>query len=100
MSFHTTYKIIKSEGLKERMIAAAAAAGRADAPMWVEQNLWGMVPLMTEPGGQYWWQVWEYCEAQTHNENTNPDIGARTDVILDAWIATVIDTYIDNQNPS
>lgn len=101
MAFHTTYKMLQSEGLKQRMIAAAAAAGEANPVMWVDQQKWGMVPLMITPPDnqgayQYWWQVWEYAEANA-TENNNPDIGARTDVILDAWINSVIVTHRINR---
>lgn len=79
------------------MVAAAAAAGEPNPVTWIDQQIYGMVPLMlTLPDAgnvrQYWWQVWEYAES-TMTVNSNPDIGARTDVILDAWINSVIMTH-------
>ena len=104
MAFETTYKMSESDGLKRRMVAAAASAGRADAKMWVEQNWFGMVPLMvtpldTENNSQAWWTVWEYAEAGQASIGSNADIGGRTDVILDAWISQVVNTYIQNTTP-
>jgi hypothetical protein len=65
--------------------------------MWIEQQKYALVPLMTTPPAedgsyQYWWQVWEYAKAHM-TENNNPDIGARTDVILDSWINQVLVTH-------
>lgn len=98
MAFETTYKMLmESEGLKRRMVAAAAAAGQSDAPMWVEQNKWAMLPLMVEPSGQHWWQVWEYAENTITISQDIKDIGAKEDVIVDAWIAQTIQSFIDQQ---
>jgi hypothetical protein len=97
MAFHTTYKMLQSEGLKQRMVAAAAALGEANPETWIDQQRYALVPLMLTPpdeqgASQYWWQVWEYAQAHM-NENNNPDIGARTDVILDSWINQVLVTH-------
>lgn len=99
MAFETTYKLVmESPGLKRRLVAAAAAAGRADAPLWIDQNIWAMVPLMIEPGGQQWWEVWEYAE-NTRDAWDERDIGGRTDVILDTWVSQVVATHIANITP-
>ncbi len=97
MAFHSLYELCQSQGLKQRMIACAAAAEEANPVAWIDQQMYGMVPLMlTPPDGegssQHWWQVWEYAKANM-TENNNPDIGARTDVILDDWINSVIVTH-------
>lgn len=99
MAYMTSHRMLQSPGLKQRLTVAAAAEGRADAPMWVEQNLWAMLPLMIEPGGQKWWQVWEYAEqTATFKYDENQDIGLRSDVILDEWISTVVATHIQSQS--
>lgn len=93
--YQTTYDICNSPGLKSRMIACAAQEGIANPIAWVDQHVWGMVPLMLTPNGEPWWQVWEYAES-TKTINHQPDTGARTDTILDPWIQTVVLTRIAN----
>lgn len=95
MAYRSTYQMVNSPGLKERFIACAASLGIANPVTWVEQQMWGMVPLMLAPDASPWWQVWEYAEANK-TINNNPDTGARTDVILDAWVLTVVQTRISN----
>lgn len=85
--YKTIIDMSRSTSLKNRLIGAAAQEGRADAEMWVTQNIWRLVK------GQDWVASWEYAES-TKTVNVNPDTGARDDVINDGMILAVVQHVI------
>lgn len=85
--YHAPVEMSKSISLKNRLTGAAAMEGRADAAMWVEQNIWRIVAAAD------WVEAWEYAE-DTKTINHNPETGARTDVISDGMILARIQAII------
>lgn len=85
--YNTIIEMTESEGLRRRLIGAAAQEGRADAALWVDQNIYRLV------SEQEWVEIWEYAEA-SKNSNVNPDTGARTDSILDGTILSKVQAII------
>ena len=85
--YNTVMNMSKSPGLRNRLIGAAAQEGRADAGLWVDQNIWRLVK------GTDWVAAWEYAE-DTKTINVNPDTGARDDVINDTMILGVVQAVI------
>ena len=85
--YNTIMNMSKSTGLKNRLTGAAAQEGRADAQIWVDQNIWSLI------NSSEWVSAWEYAE-DTKTVNVNPDTGARDDVINDAMILSAVQTVI------
>lgn len=79
MSYATLGKMRNSQGLRERLTAAAAKEAIDTPDAWVGENLW---KLIVQPG---WEDDWQYAR-DTMTVNHNPDIGARDDVISDTKI--------------
>lgn len=90
--YHTPMLMTQSEGLKARLAGAAASEGRADAPAWVEQNIWRLI------SDDSWTEAWEYAEA-TKTPNVNPDTGARNDVINDSQLLARVQFIIAEDMP-
>lgn len=88
MKYHTLKKMVDSPGLRDRLIGAAAMEGRADAPMWVEQNIYRLINVASAV------DQWEAAETQQAAINANGDIGARTDVINDAGVLSRVKSVI------
>lgn len=86
--YSTVMNMSKSVGLKNRLIGAAALEGRADANIWVEQNLFSLI------NDTSWVTAWEYAE-DTKTVNVNPDTGARDDVINDSMILAAVQATIE-----
>lgn len=80
MHYSTVKKMVDSPGLRDRLIGAAAMEGRADAPMWVEQNIYRLVNVEAAI------DAWEAAEVQQEAIKANGDIGARIDVINDEGV--------------
>lgn len=91
--YQTPMNMSKSTGLKNRLTGAAALEGRADAPMWVEQNIWRLI------NDSSWVSAWEYAE-DTKTVNVNQDTGARDDVINDAMILSRVQAIIAEDTPA
>lgn len=91
--YTTPMNMSKSPGLKNRLIGAAALEGRADAPMWVDQNIWRII------NADDWITAWEYAE-DTKTVNVNPDTGAREDVINDGMILARVQAIITEDTPA
>ena len=83
MSYSAIVDIANSHTLMQRIIAAAASEGIAGPDSWVMANRW---KLAATPG---WAADWDYAK-DTATANTNPDVGARTDVIDDAKILAAV----------
>jgi hypothetical protein len=90
--YNTVMNMTKSAGLKNRLIGCAAQEGRADAQLWVEQNIFRLVK------GSDWVSAWEYAE-DTKTVNVNPDTGARDDVINDGMILAAVQSVIAEDTP-
>lgn len=86
--YETIMDMTESEGLRRRLIGAAAQEGIMEAEIWVNQNKYRLV------SEQQWVDVWEYAEA-TKTVNVNPDTGARSDTILDGMILAKVQAIID-----
>lgn len=90
MSYSTVPEMAQSPGLMRRLIGAAAQQGRADAPTWVEQNIYTLVARTS------WVDLWEFAAGQK-TVNVNPDTGARTDTISDVMVAESVEELIAAQ---
>lgn len=94
MKYHTIAKMVGSKGLRDRLVGAAALEGRADAPMWVEQNIYRLVNVASAI------EAWEAAETQQAAINADGDIGRRTDVINDAGIVARVRSVITEDTPA
>lgn len=83
MTYMSMSAVRDSHSLYTRIVAAAADEGIASPDVWVAQRLW---PFAAQPG---WVEAWEYA-ADVYTVNSNPDTGARTDVISDAMILSAV----------
>lgn len=92
MSYSALHRMRQSNGLRERLTAAAAQEGSADPDLWVHSNTWAIV---SDPE---WVSAWTYAEG-TATVNHNPDIGAREDVITDGMILSAIQARTAPQAP-
>ena len=90
MSYNAVPEMAESEGLKRRLVGAAAQEGRADAKIWVEQNIYSLVSHTD------WVTDWSYAQ-NTKTINNNPDTGARDDVINDAKLLSSVQALITAQ---
>jgi hypothetical protein len=86
--YNTVISMTKSKGLRDRLVGCAAIEGRADAPMWVDQNIWRLVNDVS------WVEAYEYAE-NTKNRNVNQDTGDRDDVINDSMILSRVQAVIE-----
>lgn len=91
MNYKTIKDMVDSPGLRDRLIGVAAMEGRADAPMWVEQNIYRLV------GTTELVDVWEYAEANK-TINVNQDTGARTDTIIETMLLARTQAVIAEDN--
>ena len=89
MHYSTIKKMVDSPGLRDRLVGAAAMAGRADAPMWVEQNIYRIVNVESAI------EAWESAEAQQAAIHADGDIGRRIDVIPDEGIMAQIQSVLN-----
>ena len=90
--YNTIMNMSKSIGLKNRLTGAAAQEGRADAQIWVDQNIWSLI------NSSEWVSAWEYAE-DTKTVNVNQDTGARDDVINDGMILASVQATIAAAEP-
>lgn len=93
MKYHTIQRMVDSPGLRSRLIGAAAMEGRADAPAWVDQNIYRLINVASAI------DLWEAAEVQQTSINADGDIGARTDVIPDAGILARVKAVILEDTP-
>jgi len=92
MSYNTIGKIASSPGLNKRISACAAQEGEKNVSSWMLNNIW---TVAASPG---WDGAWESAE-NTQTENTNPDIGARNDVITDGMILSAVQPMVKAPTP-
>lgn len=85
--YHLPMQMSKSPGLRNRLIGAAAQKGRADAELWVQQNIWRIV------SDEDWVEAYGYAE-NTKTRNVNQDTGDRDDVISEGMISSKIEELI------
>lgn len=94
MSYGTIGKIATSQGFNKRVSASAAQELPDDQNVtnWVFTNVYR---IAAAPGFD---AAWESAEASA-TDNTNPDIGARDDVITDGMILSAVQGLIAAQFP-
>lgn len=94
MTYSTIGKIASSQGFNRRVSASAAQELPEDQNVsnWVFTNIWRVAAA---PGFA---DAWETAE-DTATDNTNPDIGARDDVITDGQILAAVQYLVNQQFP-
>jgi hypothetical protein len=93
MTYNSVGKIASSMGMNRRISAAAAQEGtQENAQMWTMNHIW---QIAGSPG---WAEAWESAEASA-TDNTNPDIGARDDVVTDAMILAAVQPLVNPPPP-
>lgn len=83
MAYADIVEMAQSTTLRQRIAAAVAGEGEADPVQWAADNMWH---LAASPG---WADDWSYAR-DTATVNTNPDVGARSDVIDDPQILSAV----------
>ncbi len=87
MAYHHIVEMAEDPHLKNRLIGAAAQAGRDDARMWVDTHIFALV---RDPA---WEAAWAYAE-DNKTVNVNQFTGMRVDVINDEMIETAVEAVI------
>lgn len=89
MAYTSIVEMTMSQALLNRIAACAADEGFPDNPLlWSQQNIWAIVA--SDSG---WSAAWDSANASA-SEDYNPDTGARSDVITDGMILTVVQPMI------
>jgi hypothetical protein len=83
MSYNSIIDIANSNSLLFRITASAASENVVNPDSWVQNHRW---KFAATPG---WGAKWEYAR-DTMTINSNPDIGAREDVINDNDILAAV----------
>lgn len=83
MSYSSVVEMAQSNSLRMRIVACVAQEGIDNPEQWTSSNMW---KIASQPG---WAADWDYAKG-TYNVNSNPDTGARTDVIDDAQILSAV----------
>lgn len=76
-------EIATNPTLTARVTAAAALEGIDNPSAWAVSNMW---KIAAQPG---WSDDWDYAKDNA-TVNSNPDVGARSDVISDAKILAAV----------
>ena len=95
MTYQSIVEMAGSDSLQARVAAAAAAEGFPDDPeSFARNNIWGIV------SSAGWADAWDYARAAGNAGNFNPDTGARSDVIDDAMILSVVQPMVQPELPA
>lgn len=84
-SYSGIVEIATNPTLVGRITAAAAAEGIDNPTAWAAGHMW---EIAAQPG---WSDDWDYAKDNA-TVNTNPDLGARNDVVSDAKILAAVQT--------
>ena len=87
MSYNSISQMARSQSLRERITACAAAENVPDPASWAAVNGWA---LASSPG---WAGAWDYA-TDNYTPNYNADTGIRTDVISDVMILSAVQTLL------
>ena len=85
-------EMASSSSLVSRIIACASTQGIDNPAQWVSRNLYKIV---SSPG---WDSDWRYA-VENATVNSNPDTGARTDVINDNKILAAVQAVKTAEEP-
>lgn len=83
MSYGSVVEMANNMSLRGRITACVAGEGIDSPEGWTSSYIWKIV---AQPG---WAEDWDYAKG-AYNVNSNPDLGARTDVIDDAQILSAV----------
>ncbi len=87
MTYNSVSEMAASGSLTNRVAACAAKEGIENPTGWAGSHMWQLASSLN------WDAQWDYAKA-TATVNTNPDIGARDDVISDADILAAVQNIV------